>query len=178
MTTRSVARRDCKALQDPRGPAQFPGRLENAPFYQRGIHQPSSNSVPKCEVLKAEDLRQPQLIEFEIRSLGFCLGHKPGCQEVSGSTSESGFRDRGFEPRSSRRVWRFLPAESGPTTHATCGMHATYTRAQLASQDPVEGKETKPQEALEGMWAVSVFHDRPRLPGSRSWRKESLFHLV
>lgn len=71
----------------PRRPRPVPWATGNAPFYQCYI--PALFKLG--EVLKAEDLRQPQLIEFEIRSLGFCLDHKPGCQ-VSGSTSESGFR--------------------------------------------------------------------------------------
>lgn len=55
-------------------------------------------------------------------------------------------------------------------------IHSTYTQTQQAPQDPIDGKETKPQEVLEGMWAVSVFCDRPWI-----WvmeKRDSLFNPV
>lgn len=81
------AGRSCRALQDPKGPTQFPGWPDMFHFTSV-VYRPSPNSVLQCEVSKVEDFRQPQLIGFVIQSLGLyvpgCLGHKPGCQEVPG----------------------------------------------------------------------------------------------
>lgn len=144
----SVARRVCRALQDPGGPAQFPGRLEMLPFTSV-IYQPSSNSVLKCEVLKAEDLRQPQLIEFEIRSLGFCLGHKPGCQKVSLVAHQRAAL--GSEPGDS-----FLQSQAPPhTLHAVCMPHTH--RHSWPHRIPSKGRKPNHRRLSRGCGQLQSF---------------------